>query len=133
MWCFFSSRRRHTICALVTGVQTCALPILMHVLETYLASVFYIELPFGIVSPGSTVLFSGKLAIILMMYIREDAAVVRQPIYGLLIGNFLIVGLMAILRNHEVVTAVPGRLPAFGFVDEMGWQIGRASCRERGC
>src|SRR3546814_7743291 len=25
---FFSSRRRHTICALVTGVQTCALPIL---------------------------------------------------------------------------------------------------------
>src|SRR3546814_9972718 len=24
---YFSSRRRHTICALVTGVQTCALPI----------------------------------------------------------------------------------------------------------
>src|SRR3546814_5983932 len=24
---FFSSRRRHSICALVTGVQTCALPI----------------------------------------------------------------------------------------------------------
>src|SRR3546814_5791228 len=39
MWCwfylcmylyvFFSSRRRHTRCALVTGVQTCALPILV--------------------------------------------------------------------------------------------------------
>src|SRR3546814_7825263 len=28
---FFSSRRRHTRCALVTGVQTCALPILMGV------------------------------------------------------------------------------------------------------
>src|SRR3546814_17219961 len=29
MFCmfFFSSRRRHTRCALVTGVQTCALPI----------------------------------------------------------------------------------------------------------
>src|SRR3546814_10566352 len=30
MWflcCLFSSRRRHTRCALVTGVQTCALPI----------------------------------------------------------------------------------------------------------
>src|SRR3546814_5831955 len=27
-WCFFfSSRRRHTRCTLVTGVQTCALPI----------------------------------------------------------------------------------------------------------
>src|SRR3546814_10159605 len=30
MCCFFlSSRRRHTICALVTGVQTCALPIFL--------------------------------------------------------------------------------------------------------
>src|SRR3546814_2300324 len=27
---FFSSRRRHTRCALVTGVQTCALPICLH-------------------------------------------------------------------------------------------------------
>src|SRR3546814_4758984 len=29
---FFSSRRRHTICALVTGVQTCALPISLEAL-----------------------------------------------------------------------------------------------------
>src|SRR3546814_16845007 len=29
---FFSSRRRHTRCALVTGVQTCALPI-SHILK----------------------------------------------------------------------------------------------------
>src|SRR3546814_8996094 len=27
---FFSSRRRHTRCALVTGVQTCALPIWLY-------------------------------------------------------------------------------------------------------
>src|SRR3546814_5704852 len=27
VWFFFSSRRRHTRCELVTGVQTCALPI----------------------------------------------------------------------------------------------------------
>src|SRR3546814_9825513 len=27
LYVFFSSRRRHTSCALVTGVQTCALPI----------------------------------------------------------------------------------------------------------
>src|SRR3546814_1737739 len=31
--CFFSSRRRHTGCALVTGVQTCALPIFFFVPE----------------------------------------------------------------------------------------------------
>src|SRR3546814_1743546 len=31
---FFSSRRRHTRCALVTGVQTCALPIFIGVGKT---------------------------------------------------------------------------------------------------
>src|SRR3546814_20937238 len=31
--CFLSSRRRHTICALVTGVQTCALPIFARIAE----------------------------------------------------------------------------------------------------
>src|SRR3546814_16842000 len=30
---FFSSRRRHTRCALVTGVQTCALPIWLHLIN----------------------------------------------------------------------------------------------------
>src|SRR3546814_10080301 len=30
---FFSSRRRHTRCALVTGVQTCALPISTQILR----------------------------------------------------------------------------------------------------
>src|SRR3546814_11845797 len=33
---FFSSRRRHTRCALVTGVQTCALPISTVVMCTHL-------------------------------------------------------------------------------------------------
>src|SRR3546814_6187551 len=32
---FFSSRRRHTRCALVTGVQTCALPICLPKQEAY--------------------------------------------------------------------------------------------------
>src|SRR3546814_8226257 len=34
---FFSSRRRHTRCALVTGVQTCALPIYDDWMLTHLA------------------------------------------------------------------------------------------------
>src|SRR3546814_18204083 len=35
--CFFvSSRRRHTRCALVTGVQTCALPILFLIMSGYI-------------------------------------------------------------------------------------------------
>src|SRR3546814_11126403 len=36
--CFFSSIRRHTRCALVTGVQTCALPILTQEGQTVNAS-----------------------------------------------------------------------------------------------
>ncbi|WPZ33336.1 GGDEF domain-containing protein [Thalassobaculum sp. OXR-137] len=115
MGALFWARRRVGL-----GVFLCALGV-MHFLETYLAAVFYIQLPFGIISPGSTILFSGKLLMILLLYIKEDAATVRQPIYGLLIGNFLIVGLVIVLRNHEVVPAVPGREPNIAFVDEMGW------------
>src|SRR3546814_4708307 len=37
---FFSSRRRHTRCALVTGVQTCALPIFL--IATLLAGLILI-------------------------------------------------------------------------------------------
>src|SRR3546814_3307399 len=43
---FFSSRRRHTRCALVTGVQTCALPILAH-LAGALARPVWTLLPFA--------------------------------------------------------------------------------------
>lgn len=93
----------------------------MHFLETYLAAVFYIQLPFGVISPGSSVLFSGKLMLILLLYVKEDAAVVRAPIYGLLAGNFLTVGLSQFLRHHETIGAVPGRLADLAFVDEMGW------------
>src|SRR3546814_14899708 len=39
MFFFFSSRRRHTRCALVTGVQTCALPICFHAAATGRASI----------------------------------------------------------------------------------------------
>src|SRR3546814_10378643 len=36
---FFSSRRRHTRCALVTGVQTCALPIWIR--KTYMSDAIH--------------------------------------------------------------------------------------------
>ena len=102
------------------GVFIAALGV-MHFLETYLAAVFYVELPFGVISPGSSVLFSGKLMMILLLYVKEDAAVVRAPIYGLLAGNFLTVGLSFLLRHHQTVGAVPGRIADLAFIDEMGW------------
>ena len=102
------------------GAFFCALGV-MHFLETYLASIFYVALPFGIVtSPGSTVLFTGKLMLLLLLYIREDAKVVRQPIYGLLIGNVLLFGLAVLMRHHVVIPLAPGRSADFGFLDEIG-------------
>jgi diguanylate cyclase (GGDEF)-like protein len=102
------------------GAFFCALGV-MHFIETYLASIFYIPLPLGIVtSPGSSVLFTGKLMLLLLVYIREDAKVVRQPIYGLLIGNLLMVALAALMRHHGLVALGPGRLADFGFLDQMG-------------
>jgi diguanylate cyclase (GGDEF)-like protein len=101
------------------GAFFCALGV-MHFLETYLASVIYVPLPFGIVaSPGSTVLFSGKLMLLLLVYIREDAVVVRQPIYGLLIGNLLLFALAALMRQHGS-GGLPANAADFGFLDEMG-------------
>ncbi len=101
------------------GLFICALGV-MHFLETYLAAVFFIQLPFGLLSPGSTVLFSGKLMMFLLLYIREDAEVARQPIYGLLIGNVLLVALALILRLHGNVVEMPGRAPDLRFLDDIG-------------
>jgi diguanylate cyclase (GGDEF)-like protein len=102
------------------GVFICALGA-MHFLETYLASVFYVELPFGMVSPGSAVLFSGKVVMLLLLYMKEDAATVRQPIYGLLLGNALMIGLGLLLRMHAIAPLPDGKMPDIGFIDEMGW------------
>ena len=102
------------------GAFFCALGV-MHFLETYLASILYVSLPFGIVtSPGSTVLFTGKLMMLLLLYIREDAVVVRQPIYGLLFGNVLLFALASIMRQHNYIPLTPGRAADFAFLNEMG-------------
>jgi diguanylate cyclase (GGDEF)-like protein len=102
------------------GAFFCALGV-MHFLETYLASILYVALPFGIVaSPGSTVLFTGKLMMLLLLYIREDAVVVRQPIYGLLFGNVLLFALAFIMRQHVPVALTDARGADFGFLNEMG-------------
>lgn len=57
---------------------------------------------------------------ILMLYMREDAAVVRQPIYGLLLGNILTVIMAQIVHFHQTVAIVPGQSVSAGFLDEMG-------------
>jgi diguanylate cyclase (GGDEF)-like protein len=111
----FRLRNRFGLGVFVTALGT------MHFLETYLAAILYVELPPGIVfSPGSTILFAGKLSMLLLVYIREDAAAVRQPIYGLLIGNFLIVALVGLLRMHQLVEPMAAQLPDFTLMNQMG-------------
>lgn len=102
------------------GIFFCALGV-MHFLETYLAAVLYLQFPLGIaISPGSTVLFAGKLIMLLLVYIREDATAVRQPIYGLLLGNFLMVALILLMRFHVVTPLADGALPDFSLMNQMG-------------
>ncbi|MEJ0096870.1 MAG: GGDEF domain-containing protein [Bauldia sp.] len=116
MAALFRARHRFGI-----GLFFCALGT-MHFLETYLAAVLYVQFPGDIlVSPGSAVLFSGKLVMLLLVYIREDASTVRQPIYGLLIGNFLMVGLVLLMRLHVIAPAMGAHAPDFAFMDEIGW------------
>src|SRR3546814_10248223 len=92
---FFSSRRRHTSCALVTGVQTCALPI-------------YAEARFAIAEDQEQV---DKL-----LQIKERCPRLETVIYDEPRG----------LRHY----AHPF---LHGYEALMRKEIGRASCRERGC
>src|SRR3546814_3391083 len=68
---FFPSRRRHTRCALVTGVQTCALPILLAAAER---PIFY---------TGGGIINSGPEASRLL---RELAALIGAPVTSTLMG-----------------------------------------------
>jgi len=114
MTALFRARHRLGI-----GVFLCALGV-MHFLETYLAAVFFIQSPVGLISPGSTVMFAGKLAMILLLYVEEDAETVRQPIYGLLIGNFLMVGFVFFLRFFEPSQVATSSGPDLALLDQMG-------------
>jgi diguanylate cyclase (GGDEF)-like protein len=110
-------RARHV---LGIGAFICALGA-FHFFETYLAATLYVRVPFDIVlSPGSSVLFVGKLFMLLLLYIREDAVAVRQPIYGLLLANLVIVVLTGIMREHAVVAPIGGQVADYGFLQEMG-------------
>src|SRR3546814_1074291 len=93
---FFSSRRRHTSCALVTGVQTCALPIWQRFLNRPDAD-----------WRQSTAAMSKSN--------RVDPTVFRRA--SILVAE----GDRALRRTLRDVLL------------GMGFQIGRASCRERVC
>ncbi len=101
------------------GVFLTALGV-MHFVETYLAAVFYVALPFGVVSPGSSIFFAGKLMMILMLYIKEDASTVRQPIYGLFLGNLVTVVVAQLLLLHQTADLGNAQQVDMTFLNQMG-------------
>jgi len=57
-------------------------------IQTILASTVYVEvLPGMIVSPGSVIMFTASLFVILLVYIFEDALETRKAIYGIMFAN----------------------------------------------
>src|SRR3546814_10279800 len=61
VFCFcFSSRRRHTRCALVTGVQTCALPICLPKTRGFVECYYQFTRWFGWGSLGRNAWWSGE-------------------------------------------------------------------------
>src|SRR3546814_5928456 len=68
---FFSSRRRHTRCALVTGVQTCALPISVKVLS---------DLQRGSQRPDKSAIARPVVVADRLLYPRDPLAIERPAV-----------------------------------------------------
>src|SRR3546814_10805225 len=102
---FFSSRRRHTRCALVTGVQTCALPISW----TYK-------------QPIADYCWQKELDTISLPHRRVKYGKVLLWYFRILIKN----GYIFFIRCGKNLVIYLGEANIF-------WEIGRASCRERVC
>src|SRR3546814_10598490 len=106
---FFSSRRRHTRCALVTGVQTCALPIC---------------------NEGGVIL---KARIAVRKGAPRDALAVLAP-YGAARPDTVGVA-MTRLEVYRALRDAAGLREQFARLRRLAtdYQIGRASCRQRVC
>src|SRR3546814_1583780 len=108
-YCFISSRRRHTRCALVTGVQTCALPIWSAVGE---------------------VCFNTA--------ITGYQEILTDPSYAGQIITFTFPHIGNVGTNSEdletITPAARGCVLRADITEPSNWrEIGRASCRERVC
>src|SRR3546814_13486932 len=127
---FFSSRRRHTRCALVTGVQTCALPI--SVSRRYETTALTDNVRFiGNIDIGSSVTVAELLDLYHAVVVATGApgdrklGIPGEELPGV-IGSATLVGWYT---GH----------PAFAHLDpplltgSVAVKIGRASCRERVC
>src|SRR3546814_18257891 len=117
---FFSSGSRHTRCALVTGVQTCALPIydmimrnkgLLALAASWLAGIASAHAQQG--APDEST-------------IKDTANSVTEPFDGKEVPAKL-------LEAQGDPYSLAGLGNCDAIIGEVNEQNGRASCRERGC
>src|SRR3546814_1159797 len=87
---FFSSRRRHTSCALVTGVHTCALPICLATAGLFATSFFADRYCRRMIVTAS---YAMTLLGILLLFLLS-----LHPAYWLLLGFVVIFGITQIGR-----------------------------------
>src|SRR3546814_12434916 len=97
---FFSSRRRHTRCALVTGVQTCALPIwqakmaepmeIAFFQNFFVAAILALGAPWFLAVPdagqtpnivGAAILATSSLLLLSWAYARAETQILPTPEY----------------------------------------------------
>src|SRR3546814_19138169 len=104
---FFSSRRRHTRCALVTGVQTCALPISYGAFPTVLFRLHQLKAGFDALAVKCRADFASilDLAMLIIGETGAKADLVQEA-----------------AASIDLSPQIGARL-----------EIGRASCRERVC
>src|SRR3546814_12316237 len=138
---FFSSRRRHTRCALVTGVQTCALPIFYNTAvevahpdreeqTEFIGQSFAI---FNSLAFGAQLLLTTPA----LRYLGLGGALMILPL-GLGLG----VGSLLVLPGLWTATVAKGADASLQYsIDQSARElhylpvpkIGRASCREKVC
>src|SRR3546814_9366165 len=105
MFFFFSSRRRHTRCALVTGVQTCALPISVAPAMRSFGAAIGLD-----VAPNSALTAGGVMGIMIIPFISSlsDDALNAVP-RSLRDGSYAIGATKAeTIRQVLLPAALPG-------------------------
>src|SRR3546814_1720189 len=106
---FCSSRSRHTSCALVTGFQTCALPICWHTLASYLF-VFALD-PGGVAQPvlpvGWTLnyemFFYAVMAVVLLLRLPMVVTVTVLLVLAVAAGSFVPADVTPLTVLHPIV------------------------------
>src|SRR3546814_13626292 len=125
MMCFFfSSRSRHTRCALVTGVQTCALPFCAFYGAFYggisLQTITFYAVPAWM----PTFLIRRFHVSLAEIGVQYGTVVLIMGCLGVIVGPFL--GRWLVARGHHDSNM---RIPGLAC---LGLEIGRAVGRERG-